>query len=88
MAIDLKFPGWVAGKAGADAPGAATLEAEGENSATGHETLAGATFMEDLRRGARAAKQPSRLPIIGGMPIARQFQVLAIGLVAFFILPR
>jgi twitching motility protein PilJ len=82
MAINLK--GWLKGKAGADAAGSAGMDT-GEPAA-GRESLAGATIMEELRRVTRSAKQPTRLPVIGGMPIARQFQILAIGLVVFFVL--
>ena len=84
MAIDLKLPGWLKGKAGADRADPATIDTGA--SAAGRESLAGATIMEELRRVTRGAKQPTRLPVIGGMPIAKQFQILAIGLVAFFVL--
>lgn len=84
MAIDLKLPGWLTGKAGADRAPPATIDTGA--SAAGRESLAGATIMEELRRVTRGAKQPTRLPAIGGMPIAKQFQILAIGLVAFFVL--
>ncbi len=85
MAIDLKFPGWMAAKGGTEGMSASTAT-DPEAAATGHESLAGATIMEDLRRGSRVARQPTKLPMIGSLPIARQFQILAIGLVVFFIL--
>src|SRR4030095_5358372 len=52
----------------------------------GRQSQAGATIMEELRRATRGAAQPTRLPLIGGMPIAKQFKVLAVALVAFFLL--
>ena len=84
MAIDLKFADGMGGKVGVNGLSAATVDTN--SGAAERESLAGATIMEELRRGTRGAKQPSRLPLIGGMPIARQFQVLAIALLAFFIL--
>ena len=84
MAIDLKFADTMGGKVGVSGLSAATVDTNSGSSE--RESLAGATIMEELRRGTRGAKQPSRLPLIGGMPIARQFQVLAIALLAFFIL--
>src|SRR5687767_5107159 len=80
MAMDMKFP-WMGGKSGADVESAASADP-----GAGLETQAGATIMEDLRRGARGGQQLTQLPVIGAMPIARQFQILAIGLVAFFVL--
>ncbi|MBK9608348.1 MAG: type IV pili methyl-accepting chemotaxis transducer N-terminal domain-containing protein [Betaproteobacteria bacterium] len=84
MAIELKLPGWLSGKAGADPVAPETGDAG--TSETGRASLAGATIMEDLRRAPRGGGQSTRLPVIGDMPIAKQFQVLAIGLVAFFVL--
>ncbi|MEO8134627.1 MAG: methyl-accepting chemotaxis protein [Betaproteobacteria bacterium] len=80
--MDMKLPGWITGKAATAAGGVTTADF----GAAGRETQAGATIMEDLRRGARVGQQPTRLWLIGEMPIARQFQILAIGLVGFFVL--
>ena len=79
-----KLPGFLGGKGG-DAEGTPTAVMTG-SPAAGRESIAGASIMEELRRGARASEQPTKLPVIGAMPIARQFQILAIALVAFFIL--
>lgn len=79
MAIDLKLPGWLTGKTAAATGGAPTGFGD-----PGQQTQAGTTIMEDLRR-AREGQQ-TRLWLIGEMPIARQFQILAIGLVVFFVL--
>jgi twitching motility protein PilJ len=85
MAIDMKIPGWFGGKSD-DKSGMQPMT-DSTMSAGGRETLAGATIMEELRRATRgAATQPTRLPLIGEMPIAQQFKVLAIALVAFFLL--
>ena len=84
MAIDLKVPGWFGGKSDAGEgtqPIGDTAVGNG-----GRESVAGASIMEELRRATRGAAQPTRLPLIGGMPIAQQFQVLAIAIVVFFLL--
>ncbi len=82
MAIDIKFPGWITGKT----PSATAGTSSADFADAGRQTQAGATIMEDLRRGARGGPQSTRLPVIGNLPIARQFQILAIGLVGFFVL--
>jgi len=84
MAIDMKVPGWFGGKG--DAAASAQAVSDADAATGGREALAGATIMEDLRRANRGASRPTRLPVIGGMPIAQQFKVLAIALVAFFLL--
>ena len=84
MAIELKLPGWLSGKA--ETGPALPESGEAGASETGRASLAGATIMEDLRRAPRGGGRATRLPVIGDMPIAKQFQVLAIGLVAFFVL--
>ena len=84
MAIDLKVPGWFGGKSD---PGIDTQALSDANAPTGgRESQAGATIMQELRRATRAAGQPTHLPVIGAMPIAQQFKVLAIALVTFFLL--
>ncbi len=41
-----------------------------------YDPLASMSVMDQLRVAANAAPVPSRLPVIGGLPIVRQFQVL------------
>jgi len=82
MAIDLKVPGLFGSRSDAN-PGTSSADA---NTADGRESLAGASIMEELKRATRGSSQPTRLPVIGGMPIAQQFKVLAIALGAFFLL--
>jgi len=84
MAIDLKIPGWFGGKS--DAGEGTQPIGDTAVGTGGRESVAGASIMEELRRATRGAAQPTRLPLIGGMPIAQQFKVLAIALVVFFLL--
>src|SRR5258706_15142545 len=84
MAIDLKVQGWFSGK-DEETVGASLLPDPGP-ATTGRETLAGAPIMEEVRKATRGASQPSKLPLIGGVPIPQQFKVLAIGLGVFFLL--
>ena len=43
-----------------------------------YDPLASMSVMDQLRVAANAAPVPSRLPVIGGLPIVRQFQVLGV----------
>ena len=43
-----------------------------------YDPLASMSVMDQLRVAANAAPVPSRLPIIGGLPVVRQFQVLGV----------
>ena len=52
----------------------------------GYDPLAGVSIMEQLRSGPTEARQPTRLPLIGHLPIVRQFQILGALLVAFIVL--
>ena len=52
----------------------------------GYDPLAGVSIMEQLRSGPTEARQPTRLPLVGHLPIVRQFQILAALLVAFIVL--
>ena len=52
----------------------------------GYDPLAGVSIMEQLRTGPAEARQPTRLPLIGHLPIVRQFQILGALLVAFIVL--
>ena len=52
----------------------------------GYDPLAGVSIMDQLRTGPAEARQPTRLPLIGHLPIVRQFQILGALLVAFIVL--
>ena len=79
MAFGLKLP--LAGK-GNDKP-ASTPAAPSDPARQARASNGSAA---DIRRGNASAKRAFRFPVLGDLPIARQFQVLAIALVAFFVL--
>ncbi len=52
----------------------------------GYDPLGSVTIMEQLRTSAAPASQPRRLPIIGNLPVVKQFQALGVLMVAFLLL--
>jgi twitching motility protein PilJ len=93
MDMNLKLPAWLGGKKAEYQPEAqtqmddptrpmtATVAAE-----TGYDQLGTVAIMQGLRKDGAPAKEPSRLPVIGQMPIAKQFQYLVIIAVLFLAL--
>src|SRR5690348_18479257 len=58
----------------------------GITSPEGFEALSSASVMEQLRTASNTAPAPSRLPMIGNLPVVRQFQILGVLTVAFLAL--
>ena len=54
--------------------------------AKGYDPLGSGSIMEQMRSGAEESQQPTRLPLIGHLPIPRQFQILGVLLVTFILL--
>jgi twitching motility protein PilJ len=52
----------------------------------GYDPLGAVSIMEQVRTGASEARQPTRLPLIGHLPIVRQFQILVALLLTFVLL--
>jgi twitching motility protein PilJ len=52
----------------------------------GYDPLGAVSIMEQLRTGTPEARQPARLPLIGHLPIVRQFQILGALLLSFILL--
>ncbi|TMH37681.1 MAG: methyl-accepting chemotaxis protein [Betaproteobacteria bacterium] len=52
----------------------------------GYDPLAGVSIMEQLRSGSTDERQPTRLPLIGHLPMVRQFQILGALLFASIVL--
>ena len=52
----------------------------------GYEPLAPSSVMEQIRSAAPGGRAPNVLPVIGHMPIVKQFQVLGFALVVFLVL--
>ena len=51
----------------------------------GYDPLASVSIMEQLRTAAQTVKVPVRIPLIGAMPVVKQFQVLGTLLAMFFV---
>ena len=52
----------------------------------GYDPLASVSIMDQLRTASSGAAAPSRLWLIGGLPVTKQFQVLGVLLVVFLAL--
>ena len=57
-----------------------------QNTPAGYDPLASVSIMEQLRTATATMKQPSRLPLIGHLPVTKQFQVLGVLMVTFRVL--
>jgi len=89
MAFELRLPKlFGAGKARAPAAGA-DLEMPTTQvrmaAPLGYEPLASSSVMEQLRATTAEMRPPRKVPLIGHLPIVRQFQVLGVALVTFFL---
>jgi twitching motility protein PilJ len=51
----------------------------------GYDPLASASIMEQLHTAPAGARMPSKLPLIGQLPIVKQFQILGAAMAAFFV---
>ncbi|MEP7274707.1 MAG: methyl-accepting chemotaxis protein [Betaproteobacteria bacterium] len=54
-------------------------------SAVAYDPLASVSIMEQLRTASAAAKMPRRVPLIGGLSVVKQFQVLGVLMVTFTV---
>src|SRR4029450_6527872 len=52
----------------------------------GYDPLASVSIMEQLRSASANMATPSRLPLIGNLPVVKQFQTLGFLMVAFLLL--
>ncbi|HYR00940.1 MAG TPA: methyl-accepting chemotaxis protein [Casimicrobiaceae bacterium] len=52
----------------------------------GYDPLASVSVMEQLRSATSELRMPKRLPVIGHLPVVRQFQVLGLLMVTFLVL--
>jgi hypothetical protein len=89
MAFDLKLPKLVGGARGS----AATAEIEPSltqgrprSDAQGYDPLAAPSLAEQMRTAVAESKMPRKVPLVGHLPIVRQFQVLGVLLVTFVVL--
>ncbi|MEO8303594.1 MAG: methyl-accepting chemotaxis protein [Betaproteobacteria bacterium] len=87
MALEMKLP-----KAGGPTPAASTgagnpttqARPAGENVA--YDPLAAPSLLEQMRAAMAETRMPKKVPLIGHLPIVRQFQVLGVLLVTFVVL--
>jgi twitching motility protein PilJ len=87
MAISLKLPkvfGVEKGAPAADLDMPTTQVRPGQQ--PGYDPLASVSVMEQLRSAASEMRMPRRLPLIGHLPVVRQFQLLGLLMVTFIAL--
>ena len=86
MAFDLKLPRPIGGdrestgSANANTP---ITQARSSTDAQVYDPLASVSLVEQMRTAMAEAKLPRKVPLVGHLPIVRQFQVLGILLVTF-----
>ena len=85
MALSLRLPKFGAAKGGSggdlEMPTTQVRAAQ-----PGYDPLASVSIMEQLRSASTEMRMPKRMPVIGHLPIVRQFQVLGALLVTFLVL--
>jgi twitching motility protein PilJ len=89
MAFELKLPKLVGG-ARAREPSESfetpTTQVRASADAATYDPLAAPSLMEQMRAAIAETKMPKKVPLVGHLPIVRQFQVLGVLLVAFVVL--
>jgi len=86
MALSLKLPkfGGERAAAAADLDMPTTQVRPGQQ--PGYDPLASVSIMEQLRSASSEMRMPRRLPVIGHLPVVRQFQILGVLMVIFLVL--
>lgn len=83
----LKIFGDKGGKAGAAALDMPTTQVRmGKNTPPGYDPLASVSIMDQLRNATAETATAKKLPVIGNLPVVKQFQVLVTLLIAFALL--
>ena len=83
----LKIFGDKGGKAGAAALDMPTTQVRmGKNTPPGYDPLASVSIMDQLRNATAENATAKKLPVIGNLPVVKQFQVLLTLLIAFALL--
>jgi twitching motility protein PilJ len=57
----------------------------GQASQQGYDPLASVSIMDQLRSATSSMAVPKKLPVIGGLPVTKQFQVLGVLMVTFLV---
>jgi len=88
MAFALNLPKLVGGGTGGDAAASRAptfTQAPAIDAAQGYDPLASGSLIEQVRSAMADARVPRKVPLIGHLPMARQFHVLGIMLVTFAV---
>ncbi len=88
MAFELKVPKIFGGNGGAAAASLdmPTTQFRAGAPAQAYDPLASVSIVEEMRTAVAETRMPRQVPLIGRLPIVRQFQVLGILLVTFLVL--
>ncbi len=88
MAFGLKLPKLFGGYQGPPASAELdmpTTQVRAASEAQGYDPLTSASLIEQMRTAMAETKMPTKMPLIGHLPIVRQFQVLGVLLVTFLV---
>src|SRR5262245_36972638 len=89
MAFELRLPKLFGGDAGKPPPGS-TIDPPTTQvrlaAAGGYDPLAPVSIMDQLRSATAETRLPRKLPLVGHLPVMRQFQLLGGLLVVFVVL--
>ncbi len=89
MAFELKLPKLVGSERGREPSEdfeTPTTQVRASADAAAYDTLAAPSLMDQMRAAIAETKMPKKVPLVGHLPIVRQFQVLGVLLVAFVVL--
>ena len=86
MAISLRLPRVFGAGKGVPADDLDMPTTQVRAAQPGYDPLASVSIMEQLRSATSEMRMPRRLPLVGHLPIVRQFQVLGVLLVTFLVL--
>jgi twitching motility protein PilJ len=86
MAISMKLPKVFGAEKAATAADLDMPTTQVRAAQPGYDPLASVSIMEQLRSATSEMRMPKRLPVVGHMPVVRQFQVLGVLMVAFLVL--
>jgi len=86
MAFDVKVPKVFGGTTRSgpilDTPDAPSRDASSQV----YDPLASASMMDQMRSAEAESRLPRKVPLVGGLPIVRQFQILGVLLIVFLAL--
>jgi len=89
MAFELKLPklaGEGRGREASEGFEPPTTQVRASADAAAYDPLAAPSLVEQMRAAIAETRMPKKVPVIGHLPIVRQFQILGVLLVAFVVL--